>query len=432
MLSQKSLRTKFIIQLASGSTMLILIFSTMLYHYIKINIFETVVQVLNQEAINLASQNKTNSFDFYTKELGHTPVTVNIVQNKKNLKKPKYTNIKTKQSCSLILEYPSKNSIIKLETDTTFYNKLISQILTDIIIINATMIFLILFFALFLSRSLLIPIKLLSSKLSKLNEAVLDHIDENELPLEFKPLGKGINRLIDRIHTFIGYQKELFIGIAHELKTPLAVMKTKNEVTLLKKRDNEKYIETLKNNNTSIDNMNKMISSILEIGRQEGAQFEKPTQIDIIKFVKKTCTNLKMLAQAKDKAIVTKLKPNEFFMNIQPNLFLHIIQNFIQNAIKFSPPNSVIIVKSMVSDDYFKLDVIDEGSGIDESLDLFAPFKRSGDKSGAGLGLFLAKGAADAMNAKISLKNRTNQNGVIATIKIPISKTSKQLNKEFK
>ena len=432
MLSQKSLRTKFIIQLASGSSMLILIFSTMLYHYIKINIFETVVQVLNQEAIKLSSQNITNSFNFYTKELGHTPINAKIIQNEKNLKKPKYTSIKTEEKSSLVLEYPYKNSIIILDTDTTFYNKLVSQVLTDIIIINATMIFLILFFALFLSRSLLIPVKLLSAKLSKLNEIALDHIDENEIPLEFKPLGMGINRLIDRIHTFIGYQKELFIGIAHELKTPLAVMKTKNEVTLLKPRDNEKYIEALKNNNISIDNMNKMISSILEIGRQEGAQFEKPIEIDIIKLIEETCLNFKILAQSKDKAIITKLKPDEFFMSIQPNLFLHIIQNFIQNAIKFSPQNSAIIIKSTILDDYFKLDVVDEGIGIDESLDHFAPFKRSGNKSGAGLGLFLAKGAADAMNAQISLKNRSDQKGVIATIKIPISKTSKKLNKAFK
>ena len=58
----------------------------MLYHYIKINIFETVVQVLNQEAIKLSSQNITDSFNFYTKELGHTPINVKIIQNEKNLK----------------------------------------------------------------------------------------------------------------------------------------------------------------------------------------------------------------------------------------------------------------------------------------------------------------------------------------------------------
>ncbi len=65
--------------------------------------------------------------------------------------------------------------------------------------------------------------------------------------------------------------------------------------------------------------------------------------------------------------------------------------------------------------------VIDEGIGIDESLDLFAPFRRYGRKDGAGLGLFLAKGAADAMGAKINIKNRKDVKGAIATLQIPIS-----------
>ena len=52
------------------------------------------------------------------------------------------------------------------------------------------------------------------------------------------------------------------------------------------------------------------------------------------------------------------------------------------------------------------IQVIDEGCGIDEAIDLFAPFKRQGDKQGVGLGLFLAKSAADSLGAKISLSNR--------------------------
>ena len=63
------------------------------------------------------------------------------------------------------------------------------------------------------------------------------------------------------------------------------------------------------------------------------------------------------------------------------------------------------------------IEVIDEGIGIDENIDLFAPFKRVGRETGAGLGLFLAKTAADALGATISLKNRTDgTSGTIATL----------------
>lgn len=427
----KSLRVKFIVQLASGSTMLILIFSAMLYHYIKINVFENVVQVLNAEAIKISNEGSVPSTCINSK-LGHSVISVENYINDGTLKAPKYTKKESKDGSSfLTLEYPTKDKVIVLSVDTTLYSNIVKQILSDILIINATMIFLILFFALFLSRSLLIPIKNLTKKLSKLDETVLSAIDESETPLEFRPLSKGINRLIERIETFVGYQKELFIGIAHELKTPLAVMKTKNEVTLLKERDPSKYIETLKNNNRSIDNMNKMISSILEIGRQEGAHFENAESKEMIGFIEELSRGFMALAKADNKEMYLRLSPQKLYMQIRPNLIVHILQNFVQNAIKFSPPDSVILIKSrLTADDYFKIDVIDEGCGIDEDRDLFAPFRRYGDRSGAGLGLFLAKGAAEAMNAEIYIKNRTDGKGTIATVRIPLSGTSKKLNRE--
>ncbi|TQV64489.1 MAG: ATP-binding protein [Sulfurovum sp.] len=68
------------------------------------------------------------------------------------------------------------------------------------------------------------------------------------------------------------------------------------------------------------------------------------------------------------------------------------------------------------------VEIIDEGEGIDESKDLFAPFIRSQSSSGAGLGLFLAKNAAQSMGVEISLKNRKDKKGAIATILFPMSR----------
>ena len=97
---------------------------------------------------------------------------------------------------------------------------------------------------------------------------------------------------------------------------------------------------------------------------------------------------------------------------------MHILQNFVQNALKFTPDNGKVIIKSRLVGNEFQIEVIDEGEGIDESQDFFAPFKRVGDKSGAGLGLFLARGAADAIGATLSLKNRKDGQGAVATILI--------------
>ena len=309
----------------------------------------------------------------------------------------------------------TRSSYLMIERDITGTKVLLKKILSSIIFISFLALFLILAYAMFLSETLLYPVKQITRKLARMNENFLEQIEIESLPDEFVPLGESVNKLIDRIQNFVKYQKELFIGTAHELKTPLAVMKTKNEVTLIKDRDKDKYKETLKVNNTTIDEMNKMISSILEVGRQEGAQFEKPVEIDLVQFLKDKSKDFNLLAKGVQKTVEVDIEPEKYCIISQPTLLTHILQNFVQNAVKFSPVGGTIKVKSRLEGDDFKIEVIDDGVGIDESQDLFAPFKRTGDKGGAGLGLFLAKGAADAIGARLSLKNRKDTKGTIAT-----------------
>lgn len=399
--------------------MLIAVVSVMLYHYIRVTVFQSVVSELNQQATaykNNPQNFNPNNLKTFTIEIPNkTLVTVKAGELKGE--KPYLVMRKIKdESITTLTTRLDDSSYLVLEKETTLQSQIVEEIFIDIIIVNVTAILLVLFYALFLSRMLLIPIKILSHKLTNLDEKFLKEIDIKSLPDEFLPLGNSINRLISRIQTFVLYQKELFVGVAHELKTPLAVMKTKNEVALLKPRESEKYIEALKSNNEAINGMNAMIGSVLEIGRQEGAQFEEPVNTDVITFLKKLGKNYEVLAKGEEKNLALDLKPEIFNLNIQTSLLTHIVQNFVQNAIKFSPKNSTITISSRVEKSKFIIEVADEGAGIDESKDLFAPFKRYGNKGGAGLGLFLAKGAAQALGAEISIKNRENTNGAVASL----------------
>ena len=399
--------------------MLIAVVSVMLYHYIRVTVFQSVVSELNQQATaykNNPQNFNPNNLKTFTIEIPNkTLATVKAGELKGE--KPYLVMQKIKdESITTLTTRLDDSSYLVLEKETTLQSQIVEEIFIDIIIVNVTAILLVLFYALFLSRMLLIPIKILSHKLTNLDEKFLKEIDIKSLPDEFLPLGNSINRLITRIQTFVLYQKELFVGVAHELKTPLAVMKTKNEVTLLKPRESEKYIEALKSNNEAINGMNAMIGSVLEIGRQEGAQFEEPVNTDVIAFLKKLAKNYEVLAKGEEKNLALDLKPEIFNLNIQTSLLTHIVQNFVQNAIKFSPKNSTITISSRVEKSKFIIEVADEGVGIDESKDLFAPFKRYGNKGGAGLGLFLAKGAAQALGAEISIKNRENANGAVASL----------------
>lgn len=399
--------------------MLIAVVSVMLYHYIRVTVFQSVVSELNQQAADYKNNPQNfnpNNLKTFTIEIPNkTLATVKVGELKGE--KPYLVMQKIKdESITTLTTRLDEERYLVLEKETTLQSQIVEEIFIDIIIVNVTAILLVLFYALFLSRMLLIPIKILSHKLTNLDEKFLKEIDIKSLPDEFLPLGNSINRLIARIQTFVLYQKELFVGVAHELKTPLAVMKTKNEVTLLKPRESEKYIEALKSNNEAINGMNAMIGSVLEIGRQEGAQFEEPVNIDVIAFLKKLGKNYEVLAKGEEKNLTLDLKPEIFNLNIQTSLLTHIVQNFVQNAIKFSPKNSTITISSRVEKSKFIIEVADEGVGIDESKDLFAPFKRYGNKGGAGLGLFLAKGAAQALGAEISINNRENTNGAVASL----------------
>ena len=399
--------------------MLIAVVSVMLYHYIRVTVFQSVVSELNQQATayknNPQNFNPNNLKTFTIETPNKTLATIKTGELKGEKPYLVMQKIKDKSTTTLTTRLDDSNYLV-LEKDTTLQSQIVEEIFIDIIIVNVTAILLVLFYALFLSRMLLIPIKILSHKLTNLDEKFLKEIDIKSLPDEFLPLGNSINRLISRIQTFVLYQKELFVGVAHELKTPLSVMKTKNEVTLLKPRDSEKYIEALKSNNEAINGMNAMISSVLEIGRQEGAQFEEPVNTDVIAFLKKLGKNYEVLAKGEEKNLTLDLKPEILNLNIQTSLLTHIVQNFVQNAIKFSPKNSTITISSRLEKSKFIIEVTDEGVGIDENKDLFAPFKRYGNKGGAGLGLFLAKGAAQALGAEISIKNREGANGAVASL----------------
>lgn len=421
MFSKTSIRLNFLIQLIISSASLILIFSSILYFYIENSILEEKYQELLVYAKNISTDQSIYGPDVPTPE-AYLGLNIEVIYLKQSLLDIDFFEITKDNKSYLVLMHPfdyEELSYIKITKDITSTRALIDKILHYIFIINIAGFLLVIIYAIALSKMLVTPIKTLSNKLSNMNEHLLRPIKTEELPEEFEALGETINHLISRIKNFVKYQKELFIGTAHELKTPLAVIKLKNQVTLIKKRSAEEYIDAIKVTNKTIDEMNVIVSNILNIGRQEGAQLEKPQEVDVIKILKQKADDFKLLAANEGKTLHMHFEPNGFMALIQVSLLNQIVQNFLQNALKFTPKNKSVILRSSLNDYGLLIEVIDEGCGIDESSDLFAPFKREGSKSGVGLGLFLAKSGADALGAKISIKNRTDGvTGTVATLNL--------------
>jgi two-component system OmpR family sensor kinase len=422
MAAKKSIRRQFLIQLIFASASLIFIFSSALYFMIKDSIYTEIQEQLLQVAHNICSyqslettkQNTTDTILGLSIELQTLQSTP---ENKISL-----SRFEQGKRSYLKLVYPFNEAnfnYLYITKDISSIDTLLNRILNSIFIINAIGFLVVILYAIGLSKMLISPVATLSNRLSNMNQHLIRPIKVEELPEEFESLGDTLNRLIGRIQNFVKYQKELFIGAAHELKTPLAVIKLKNQVTLIKKRSPEEYIEALKITNATIDEMDKIVGDILNIGREEGAQLETPDEVDVIALLQKKSDDFKLLAKNERKELEIKLSPNLFMATLQTKLLNQIIQNFLQNALKFTPEGKKVLVQSSHHDKGLLIEVIDEGCGIDDTVDLFAPFKRQGNKSGVGLGLFLAKSAAEAIGGQIAIKNRTDGvDGSVASLLI--------------
>ena len=422
MFSKRSIRKNFLIQLIFSSASLIIIFSSALYFYIEKSIYDEKRSELLEYAKNVSAGNAKMRIEDYLILDNFLSLDVKIIDLKSHHGDVDLYEKTEGTHTYLTLLFPfneKKLSYLKVTKEITPTKKLLDKILHYIFIINIAGFLLVILYALALSKMLVSPIQTLSSKLSNMNEHLMKPIAIEELPLEFEPLGITLNHLISRIQNFVKYQKELFIGTAHELKTPLAVIKLKNQVTLIKKRSPEEYIDALQTTNKTIDEMNIIVSNILNIGRQEGAQLDKPVEVDIIAILKQKANDFKLLAENEGKKLEINFTPDGFMATLQVSLLNQIIQNFLQNALKFTPKKKTILLRSAQDDYGLLIEVIDEGCGIDESVDLFAPFKRQGNKSGVGLGLFLAKSAADALGARIKLENRKDGiEGTVASLQL--------------
>lgn len=429
MIYSKSIYKQFHQKLIFATSIFIVTLSFIFYGYTKATIYEDIKDGLLQDAKLIYKVSKESKFQdatFNVITLGDVNVDIVALEDVNDIK---YINFRQNDDYYVQLLYPfdiQEKKFIKITKNINSSRKMLSKIFNNILLLSLGGLIMVILYAFTVSKTLLKPIIQITEKLSNMNENFLTQIDKNTLPIEFHPLANSINTLTNKIQNFVKFKKELFIGAAHELKTPLAVMKLKNEVTLMKKRECTKYEETLKLTIAQINEMNKMITSILDIGRAEGAQFEKPVELDIVNFLNSKINDYKLLSEQKDVALHFNTKLKSFITIIQPTLLTHIIQNFVQNAIKFTPKGNNIQVNLYKSQGTAVIEVIDEGIGIDENLDLFAPFKRVGSESGAGLGLFLAKNAADTLGATISLKNRPDdKKGTIATLILSSNPTCK-------
>ena len=420
-MESRSIYKHFYLKLIFATSLFLIILSFIFFEYTKNSFYDNIQDNLLFQAKQI--EKGYISFDKFQNVISSSQIIELVENNKNTTKQIEFSKFSKSDKSFIRLEFlMHDNAILQITKDISLEKDILYSIIFKNFFALAIPGFIfMLIYALIVAKSLLKPIVQINKKLSNMDENSLSQIDKKDLPEEFLTLANSINSLTNRIGTYLKFKKELFIGIAHELKTPLAVMKLKNELMLKKPREISQYEDAIKLTIKEIDGMNIMISSILDIGRTEGAQFEQPKNIDLVEFIKYKTNDYNMLASKKSITIKFSSNVSSFQIIIQETLFNQILQNFVQNAIKFTPNGKTIKIKLKKIDDKVTLNVIDEGIGIDENIDVFAPFKKVGKENGVGLGLYLAKIASDALNAKISIKNREDgKTGAIAKLELTL------------
>jgi two-component system sensor histidine kinase QseC len=262
-----------------------------------------------------------------------------------------------------------------------------------------------------------------TNEISNRASTFLEPVQLTEIPVEIKPLVAELNELFIRLKLAFERNKSFAADAAHELRTPLAALKTHVQVAL--KADNEAdRSKALQNVIQSVDRSTHVVTQLLTLSRL--GEEERLTDIKPLDLHKLATEMMAYLApDAIDKDIDIELAPSPQHPVIEgSDIALGIlIRNLVDNAIRYTPPKGEVKVAIIETETHVILRVTDSGTGIPPELRerVFERFYRIlGTKaSGSGLGLAIVSQIAKLHNADISLHTPLNGLGLQFDVAFP-------------
>jgi signal transduction histidine kinase len=257
----------------------------------------------------------------------------------------------------------------------------------------------------------IIPVKTVTETTNRitrnnLNERVTLPQNKDEL----FDLSSGINALLQRIENAMDRERQFTSDASHELRTPLATLRGTLEVLIRKPREQAEYEDKIKFSLTEIDRMTDTIKQLLLLARMDSnTKAANDFLVSLPLLIDQALERHKKAISDKNLSITFKNKVSEETLVSQYYTSL-ILDNLIDNAIKYSKEGTTVHITILQSGSGIVCKVKDQGMGIrKEDLDnIFNHFFRSyaldhKNISGNGLGLSIAKKAADAIHAKIEV-----------------------------
>lgn len=253
-----------------------------------------------------------------------------------------------------------------------------------------------------------------TNEISNRASTYLEPVQLTEIPNEIKPLVAELNQLFIRLKLAFERNKRFAGDAAHELRTPLAALKTHVQVAL-DARDEKERNKALQKVLESVDRSSHVVTQLLtlsRLGEEEAIDDIKP--IDLHKLAIEIIAYL--VPSALEKNVEIELKPSPKHPIILGNdIALGIlIRNVVDNAIRYTPPHGEVVINLIETDTHLIFRVTDTGTGIPSELRerVFERFFRIlGTKAqGSGLGLAIVRRIASLHHAEISLS--TPKSGV--------------------
>jgi len=228
-------------------------------------------------------------------------------------------------------------------------------------------------------------------------------------------------------------RKDEFISmLGHELRNPLAVIRTASE--LISRTGGANVTGHADTINRQLRHLCRVVDDLLDISRLSSGKITlKKGAVDLSTIVRQCISDRRALYADRAASVLTSGLDQELLVEGDQTRLTQIFENIIDNALKFTSADGIVSVEANAADGSVRIVVKDNGEGIEGSIlaHLFETFTQA-DRSlartrgGLGLGLSLVKGLVDLHGGSIEIESAGKGMGTAVTIVIPIGQLSKE------
>lgn len=248
--------------------------------------------------------------------------------------------------------------------------------------------------------------------------------------MELAPLTAAMDDMLASLEQAFSAQREFLANAAHELKTPIAILKSTLQLLLQQPRTAEEYRAQVENALDDLARLETLTHSMLRLARAEQAHSAKRTQdlplVDIAASCEQSAERLHPLADSRSVEIQVRAQDTPHIPADPEDLEL-IWNNLLENAIRYSPQGSSVSVSISSEKQFTRVEVRDHGPGIEagELQSIFNRFhradtSRSRETGGYGLGLAIVKAMVESYGGAIQAESRVGT-GTTMSVRLPLS-----------